>query len=342
MRRLTFIFISLIAHFLFVGKGISQEETTSNPTERLFIESKWQYTYTLHAESNTIIHKAEGNYDYYLYFRYDYTYMEFLNDRLNLGDWSMDGTTLNYSFRHVDEFEIVELNKSVMVLEFEQRNSKGTYQYHFIRVDSENAPFPKPDNELPEVIVETEDPNAPRFARKKKKRGFFKRIFGRKNKNDALAAKEELEYINVELIGGGYYGGIDPVLKDFIHIKSDGRLVQEFQSVQTGLRVTKKNISRDELEMFVEWVDKQGYFEMDRQYGCSDMTCQRRTTKKPTPIPLRLAITHGKKKKVITIAIWGEDDMKMKYVDYPEELDGIIDAIQRMASRLDDNQVVKK
>ena len=60
------------------------------PDERLLIESKWRYTYTLHAESNTIIHKADNQYDYYLYFRYDYTYQEFLNDRLNQGEWGSE------------------------------------------------------------------------------------------------------------------------------------------------------------------------------------------------------------------------------------------------------------
>lgn len=342
MRRLIF-FIATLANFFIIGKGISQEAALSNRTERLLIESKWQYTYTLHAESNTIIHKAEGNYDFYLYFRYDYSYLEFLNDRLNQGNWSLNGNTLFYSFRHVNKFEIVELNKSVMVLEFTQRNAKGKYQYHFVRVDSESSPFPKPDNELPEIIVETDDPNAPTYTRRKKKRGFFSRLFGKKDKSEKdTPADKDLTYINVELIGGGYYGGIDPVLKDFIHIKSDGRLVQEYQSVQTGLRVTKKNISRDELEMFADWVVKQGFFDMERSYGCGDAACQKRKSRKPTPIPLRLAITYGDKKKVVTIAIWGEDNYKMQYVDYPKELDAIIDAVQRMANRLEDNPMVRK
>ena len=165
---------------LFISiNAIAQRGNTGffQPDERLLIESKWRYTYTLHAESNTIIHKAENNYDYYLYFRYDYSYQEFLNDRLSFGEWSLNGSTLGYSFKNTDQFEIVELNKSVLILEFSQRNSKGTYQYHFVKVDSKNSPFPKPDNELPEVLVEAEDPNAPVAKTRKKKRGFFSRIF---------------------------------------------------------------------------------------------------------------------------------------------------------------------
>lgn len=342
MRSLTLFFAFILGNFFFAGRGISQEAELSNPTERLIIETKWQYTYTLHAESNTIIHKAEDKYEYFLYFRYDYSYLEFLNGHISRGGWSLDGNKLNYSFRHVDQFKVVELNKSVMVLEFTQRNSKGTFQYHFVRVDSEHSPFPKPDNELPEIIVETEDPNAPVYTRKRKKQGFLSRLFNNRKKFEEYLEEEELTYINVELIGGGYYGGIDPVLKDFIHIKSDGRLVQEFQSVHAGLHITKKTIDREELEMFADWVVKQGFFEMERAYGCTDAECQKRKMVKPTPIPLRIAIAYGDKKKVVTIAIWGQDDRKSKYVEYPPALDGIIDAIQRMASRLDDDPMVRK
>ena len=36
--------------------------------ERKLIETKWKYTYALHLESNTIIHRAEDTYEYFLYF----------------------------------------------------------------------------------------------------------------------------------------------------------------------------------------------------------------------------------------------------------------------------------
>lgn len=306
------------------------------PDERLFIESKWRYTYTLHSESNTIIHKADDSYDFFLYFRYDYTYQEFLNGKRTGGNWSLNGRTLFYSFQHVSKFEIVQLNKSILVLEFNQKNSKGTYQYHFVRVESKDAPFVKPANELPEVIVEVEDENA-----KKDKRGWLS--FGKKKlkRKKGEAERPKPTYINIELIGGGYYGGIDPVLKDFIHIKTDGRLIKEFQSEHQGLLVTKKNISREELEMFADWVVKQGFFDFKRTYDCTDSACMKRKGEKPTPVPLRLSISYGQQKKVITIAIWGKDDLGMQYVDYPPALDNIIDAIQRMANRLDDTVVRK-
>ncbi len=313
------------------------------PDERLFVESKWKYTYTLHAESNTIIHKADKNYEFFLYFRYDYTYQEFLNGKLTRGNWSLNGRSLFYSFQHVNKFEIVQLNKSVMVLEFTQKNSKGKYQYHFVRVESKDAPFVRPANELPEVIVEADgDGSKPGggIGKKKKKKDWLA-WFKRKERKPETPAGPAPVYISVELIGGGYYGGIDPVLKDFIQIKTDGRLIKEYQSVHNGLLVTKKNIPRAELEMFADYVLKQGFFDYERAYDCPDQLCQKRKGDKPVPIPLRIAITYGQRKKMVTIAIWGKDDLGIRYVDYPPQMDNIVDAIQRMANRLEE-PVVKK
>ena len=109
-----------------------------------------------------------------------------------------------------------------------------------------------------------------------------------------------------------------------------------------GLSVVKKNISRNELEDFAEYVIKQKFFDFERIYDCNTSVCQKRKADAPTPIPLRLAIAYGNRKKVITIAIWGEDGRRVQYVDYPPALDNIIDAIQRMANRIDDNYEARR
>ena len=124
--------------------------------ERKIVETKWKYTYALHLESNTIIHRAENAYNYFLYFRYDYTYQQYLNGKFSSGTWSLTETDLQYSFKHIQKFSIAKANKKVLVLEFTQVNSRGTYQYHFVKVTSEDAPFVKPSNELPDVNVEAD------------------------------------------------------------------------------------------------------------------------------------------------------------------------------------------
>jgi hypothetical protein len=300
--------------------------------ERALAETKWRYTYALHLESNTIIHQAEDFYDYYLHFRYDYIYEQYLNGEMTRGTWSLSDDELFYSFKHIKKFRIAEINKKTLLLEFTQPNSKGTYQYHFVRVESKDAPFVKPAYELPDVIVEREDlrnQKSNRFAFGKKKK--------RKDKEEKESKKEKEIFISIELIGGGYYGGLDPVLRDYIYIKSDGRLVKEYKGLNSGLTVVKKNISREELEQFAEFIIAQNFFDFERMYDCETAFCQERKHAKPTPIPLRLAVAYGNRKRVVTISIFGKDKNKVQYVDYPPAIDNIVDAIQRMASRLNDD-----
>ena len=304
--------------------------------ERMVAETKWRYTYAIHLESNTIIHQAEDFYDYYLYFRYDYTYEQYLNGQLTRGAWSLNGSELFYSFKHIKKFEIAAATKNTLMLEFTQANSKGTYQYHFVRVESKDAPFVKPSYELPEVIVERADlrKSKRRLARNKKKK--------RKSKRKRKAPKKDPIYISIELIGGGFYGGVDPVLRDYIHIKSDGRLVKEYKGATTGLTVTKRTIPRDELELFAEFIIAQQFFEFDQMYDCDRAFCEKRKHSKPTPIPLRLVVAYGSRKKVVTVTIWGKDKNRLTYVDYPPALDNIVEAIQKMAHSLDATTTMSK
>ena len=191
----------------------------------------------------------------------------------------------------------------------------------------------RPPNELPEIIVEAPNKN------KKKHRWWDFLSNSDEKKTEPVIAKKEMPYVSVELIGGGYYGGIDPVIKDFTRINSDGRLIHEFQTVNAPLHLMKKNISRTELQQFAEYVTDNKFFDMQRLYDCNSEVCERRKLQKPTPIPLRLMVSYGDKKKVITISIWGEDNRKMQYVNYPTALDNIISAIQKLANRPEDERI---
>jgi hypothetical protein len=288
------------------------------------IGTKWKYAYTLQVESKTIIHKADENYQYFLFFKYDYSYEQFLNGKLTKGDWVLSNNLLKYNFKGNDLFEVAEYNGNILALEFNQINSKGTYRYYFNNVETKDAPFIKSPNELPEVVI-TET--------KKKNRKPWWSIF---SKSDEIpTSTKEKEFLNVELIGGGYYGGIDPVYKDYVKINTEGRLIKEFQSANTPLIVTKKTIPREELEKFIAYVEEQGFFDMQRMYDCETAACEKRKYSKPTPIPLRISITKGSRRKIITITIWGLERNKMRYINYPQSLDYIIDAIQRFSNGID-------
>lgn len=325
--------LSVVLLFLLASATVAHAQKFGYPqvNERQVIGTKWRYSYTLHFESNTVVHQSEKEYQYYLYFKYDFTFEQYLNQKNSKGTWSLNGSTLYYPFRNIKKFEIAQINANTLVLEFQQPNSQGTYQYHFVAVESKDAPFARPANELEEVTV---------YAQTKNKRRWWQAFRkGGDPLNPSVGVRKDPVPIQIELTGGGFYGGIDPVVKDYIQIKSDGRLIREYQSINQPLMVTKKNISRQELEEFAEYITQNKFFEMQRIYDCNSAQCEKRKMNKPTPIPLRLMITYGDKKKVVTIGIWGQDQNRVRYVDYPQSLDYIIDAIQRFANRIEDRRV---
>ena len=325
-HALTILFICLISSVVSFGQKFGYPAVL----ERQVIGTKWRYAYTMHVESNTTVHQADKTYQYFLFFKYDFTFEQFLHGKFSKGNWSLSGSTLFYPFRNIKKFEIAGINNKTLVLEFQQPNNTGTYQYHFVCVESKDAPFIRPADELPEVIVEAQ-------SNKTKKRPWWAILRGGEEKKDD--GKKKDAYVSVEVVGGGYFGGIDPVIKDFIRIYPDGRLVQEFQSVNQPLRVVKKVIPKAELEQFGEYVLSNKFFEMQRLYDCNSPACEKRKLLKPTPIPLRLMVSYGDKSKVITIAIWGQDQYKMKYVDYPPALDYIIQAVQKFANRIESQPI---
>ncbi len=339
MNKPAFVRSLLLMLFLSIGTSIfAQKFGFPKVEERQLIGTRWRYTYALHVESNTTIHQSDQTYQYFLHLQYDFTFEQYLNNRLTKGNWSLNGSTLFYPFRNIKKFDIAEIDNHHLVLEFQQPNANGTYQYHFVAVEANQTPFVRPANELEEVIVEGY-PN-------KEKKGNWWSFFKKKEKTATADNKNKsketpnnnLPPLSIELIGGGYYGGIDPVIKDFISIRPDGRLIQEFQSVNQPLHVVKKNIPRAELEQFAQYVMDNHFFDAQRIYDCSSPACEKRKLQKPTPIPLRLMISYGERKKVVTIVIWGQDQAKQRYVDYPPAFDNIIDAIQRFAHRIESRE----
>ena len=324
--------------------------------ERTIVEAKWRYVYTVHVGSNTVIHEAGSDYDFYLYWRYDYTAEEYLNGRYERKAWALAGDQIVYPFRNVNVFRVAQAGREKLALEFKQPNSKGLYQYHFARVSDDDAPFIKPVNQLPTVMVEG-------VSKQKRKRRKLKGSevagvkktrrwwpFGRnrerraERKTERLAERRERRErrvsasgavatdMMIELTGGGYFGGIDPVMRDHTVIKPGGRLVKEFKTVQTDLRRTAADIDVDAYNRLAEFIEDKGFFDLERVYDCSSEACTARKRLKPTPVPLRIAVSDGKRKKVVNVAIWGQDERGVRYVDYPEELEAVIQAVLNVSN----------
>ncbi len=356
----------------------AQPPVDSALIERTIVEAKWKYVYTLHVGSNTIIHEAGNEYDFFLYFRYDYTAEEFLNGRYERKAWALAGDQLFYPFRNVNLFRVRQAGQSNLALEFTQPNSKGNYQYHFIRVNDDDAPFIKPVNQLPTALVEsfsTQKKPRRRSAddhvtgvkkdrrwwpfgkneRDKRGRGtdaedddegrddepsrretrVAEREEAREEKLEARRFGKEGEVATdmmIEMTGGGFFGGIDPVMRDHTVIKPGGHMVKEFKTVNLDLRRTSVDIDVAEYNRLAKFIKEQGFFDLERSYECRSEMCQNRMRTKPTPVPLRIAVGTGNDKKVVNIAIWGQDDRGVQYVDYPKGLEEVIQAVLKVSN----------
>ena len=285
------------------------------------VETNWTYYQTRDAASNAVLQQGNPSDPTFVYFKIDHTYEQYANGKGRKGTWTLQNRTLNFPFKGQQQFEVVLLNNLFLILQYSEAGSKGSFQYVFKWVERSKTPFAKPNYELPEVTVQEKPKRKwwmPWWTDRKKER---------EDQGNGIP-------INVELIGGGYYGGIDPVSKDYITINNEGRLIQEYQSVRNGLIVKKKNIGRKELEAFANYVVEQGFFDYKLIYDCETTVCQKRKFSKPTPIPLRISVTYGNRRKVVTIPIWGMDDRNLQYVDYPPLIDKMVATIQNMAARL--------
>lgn len=356
---------SLWLNFLFINIGCWAQTTDSaafiypSINEHLFVNTQWKYTYTTHSQSNDIIHKADEYYNYFVCFNYDYSYQFFLNDSLYNGTWKLNKSKneLNYSFRNIDWWRLASFSEEALILEFTM-TPKASYRYHFIRVDEADTPFKNIPNIFPDIKINFADNNAPKtetanYASFLESRGIRynkKKWDNRKKRLDKqdlqrvarlektergrakLASEEPKEMIQVELMGGGFYGGVDPVYRNMILIKTDGRVVKEYQSQLQGLQVSNHHISRENLEQLVSFIENNNFFEFDQLYTCNSQDCIKRLADKPRPIALQIAITKGVRRKIITIPIWDGKGKATALIDYPAELDKIVQAILNIAT----------
>ncbi len=283
------------------------------------LETHWQYTYTLQLETNSLVQQAGDRWQHFLYFRFDSVCRQNLNGKTSESVWWLDSQQLHMAFRQNNLFTLERLNDYSLDLKYFSKDGKCSFVHHFVRIRKDESPLSQESNMLPVVTVETLPPV--------------------KSDTAPVAQAVRLPAVSdndavVELTGGGYYGGINPVQHDYITIGPDGRLIHEFESVQGKRLIQKANIGKEELEKFIAWAtEEQRFTEMASSYDCKTPDCEKRKAVKPTPVPLRLSITSDGVRKMVTISIWGLDKNGRRYVSYPPELDRIVDAIQRMAER---------
>lgn len=293
----------------------------------------WQYQATRHEPSGKIIHQAIAIQPSWIYFKYDNSYEALTNDKMSSGKWSWKEGGISFLYRGKEQFCAEIRGGEFLILTFTQEETRQQFSYIFKSVSVSKTPFNRPFFELPTIIVEQDSSRkVPYGGRKESKRRWW--AFWRKDYEPEQTLPPPV-YISIEVSGGGYYGGLNPVQRQFLRINTEGRLIREVQTVREGLMVTRKNIKRQELEALAEWIASAGYFDLAREYDCLDTACRRRKMEKPKPVPLQLMVALGEKKHVITVAIFGPDDRMPFYHPYPKLIDQIVATVYKMADRLE-------
>lgn len=297
------------------------------PTEEQLIETQWSYAYATHPESGDILHRGGEGFEYYVYFKFDQSYVALLNKDRYVGKWAIEGTSFQFSFNGVSNFSIHQLTEGQLVLLYESAYTGQQMLYHFTAVFPMDSPLNKVENLLPKVTINQNN-------EKGKKQGdswfsrWLDRLFNR-------YIPEPEPFVRIELTGGGFYGGLNHVLKDYITIDNDGTIIKEMMTEEYGNHKLIAQIEREELIRFIAFVSEKGFFDMPRLIDCKTNTCLDRKYEKPTPVPLRLSITYGERKNIVTVPIWGNETRRGQWIRVPGELEAIVFAIQNMAhSRL--------
>lgn len=280
----------------------------------------------VHSASGKTLHRGGDEFPSFLYFRADNTLLENTNGYYREGHWSMAAGRLQAAYRGTVSFCADMPNENLLVLGFEADGPSPGRQYHFERVELEDTPFHRSPYDLPMVIVERDRRKAtvsgrPWWA-------FWRKWFPA----DEPQAPPPVPIL-IEVSGGGYYGGLNPVYRQFVRITGDGSLVREVVTEREGSMLTRRRITRRELEDFAEWIELQGYFGLPREFDCADQACWQRKRGKPRPVPLQLVVSFGKKHHRITVHLFGPDNRNIRYVDYPPVIDQIVETVYRMADR---------
>lgn len=335
------LFIWLLCSIFALGMKAQTPRSYPPINENKLLQTKWKYTYTTHTESNTIIHKADKDYKYFLFLKYDNTVQTYINGRTIDGLWSLNAAQneLNYDFRKIKSWRIAEFTSQTLILEY-SLHSKASYRYHFVSVSNEQAPFIRSPFDLPDVLVVNKQATPDQFKFRGVKDEIGKRpLTPRQLLRDARRAakrernppKEEPIFIQIELVGGGFFGGLDRVLRNNLVIKTNGQVVREFQTERQGLQVTRRTIPRKDLEELLKYIETQQFFNFQQTYTCQTGDCQKRMSQQPRPIALSLCITYGFRRKVVMIPFWDGQGHDKSILEYPPQLDAIVKAIEKTA-----------
>lgn len=140
-------------------------------------------------------------------------------------------------------------------------------------------------------------------------------------------------FIEISMQGGGFYGGVNPVTENKSLIKSNGEILVSTKQLYTGDKIDTLFTSPGKVEELAEYIRDNGFFNMKDVYDCgeSNQECQERKRKYPPAVPLQLDVTIGQTTKQVTVTVY-EKGM----VDYPDNLEAIVNRIKEVISRAEE------
>lgn len=232
----------------------------------------------------------------------------FANGDFNRAYWYQKRDTLFFPFFRREAFRIQKLTASTLTLSF--LASDGYYPNCQILFHNSLNPPPTPVRPPVQTTAKSQ-PTQP-----------SERIM------PPIQSDTE---IKIELIGGQTYEAADGVLQDYILIKPNGRLIHEYQSRNSYSFKRKRDLDGQELYALADYIRKQGFFSFDDHYPCRTSACRAWQLDGPSPIPLRLAVTIGTYRKVVQVDVWGLQRGGTPWIDYPEALNDIVDAVRYLS-----------
>ena len=316
-------------HAFFCIQTLAQDSTLLAK----LVDEKWNYRYQIHVGENQTIHRATTM-NWALYFSSTQKLYQQKSDRSSCASYTLSDRKIISPILPFGPLSIVSCSETELVLIFDL-NSIDQYQFYFTKeLVSPNDTF-IPKHTLTSVVYHYKNPQQQDLVHQE-----YLSSIGRKNavkkkkRNRRIPSNvpiDEPEFLQVELTGGGFRGGLDPVYRNILLIRTDGSLLFEYETKRSGLQSWKKKINRDSLNSLVKYIESKNFFTFEKIYSCRSAGCFKRLASDPPPIAMRLCVSKGSRRKVVSIAIWDGKGRDKSLIDYPRELDDIVRAIQLVA-----------
>ena len=216
--------------------------------------------------------------------------------------WLLSDGKLWFALFEQLNFSVANLDGKELVLECDEKGTDASLvQYVFYAKSIEDTPF-SPDYVKPDEAIESPQ-------------------------KSNLPMPPTSAEIQIEWIGGGFVDVVNPILYDYVVINNEGLITREINESGEKNQLIRSQIDREKLEDLAVYIFESGFFEWQETYSCKSKVCWQRLERHPKPIPLRLSVRFGNLKRVVSIAMYDENNPE-RLLNYPSELDQIIQRLR--------------